>query len=184
MAAPALNWKAVLLFLAFLTAFQTIYVVNKDMANQGHREQASGMMPTRSHVHLKHKKTTAHSKLHLPGHREIIGNAVAEDTDHESNDSSSSTGSNTKDEPSEAEADDGVHKVAGLKCDAYGGPSEEDAAEMVYWQDIEMDAKFVSPLKASGPKTKYLTFEPDEGEYLLKKHMKKETRQLIACDMF
>jgi hypothetical protein len=56
------------------------------------------------------------------------------------------------------------HQIAGLKCDAYGGPSEEDAAEMIYWEDIPSDAKYVSPLKASGPEYKYLTFEPDEGE--------------------
>lgn len=56
-----------------------------------------------------------------------------------------------------------VHKVAGLSCKAYGGPSDEVAAEMVYWEDIPSDAKFVSPYKNAGPKKKYLTFEPDEG---------------------
>lgn len=167
MAAPTLNWKVVLLFLAFLMAFHTIYVVNKDMANQGHREQASGMMPTRSHVHLKQKKKHALSDFPLPDQKKSahMETEEAEDTDHESNDSSSNNaGSNTEDEPPETEPDDAVHTVAGLNCDAYGGPSEEDAAEMVYWQDIKTDAQFVSPLKAAGPETKYLTFEPDEGE--------------------
>lgn len=55
------------------------------------------------------------------------------------------------------------HQVAGLNCDAYGGPSEEDAAEMVYWEDIPSDSSYISPLKKSG-ETQYLTFEPDEGE--------------------
>ena len=50
------------------------------------------------------------------------------------------------------------HKVAGLSCKAYGGPSDEDAAEMVYWQDIPVDASFVSPFKSQ--KQQYLTFEP------------------------
>jgi hypothetical protein len=53
------------------------------------------------------------------------------------------------------------HKVAGLTCTAYGGPSDELAAEMIYWQDIPVDASFVSPYKSKEPQ--YLTFEPDEG---------------------
>ncbi len=61
----------------------------------------------------------------------------------------------------------GVHKVAGLSCQQYGGPPDEIAAEMVYWSDIPSDAKFVSPFHAFGPKVKYLTFEP--GAYILSK---------------
>ena len=56
-----------------------------------------------------------------------------------------------------------VHKVAGLSCGKHGGPPDELAAEMVYWQDIPTDAKYVSPYKHTGPEPKYLTFEPDEG---------------------
>ena len=55
------------------------------------------------------------------------------------------------------------HKVAGLSCAKYGGPADEVAAEMVYWQDIPIDAGYVSPFKHTGPDPKYLTFEPDEG---------------------
>jgi hypothetical protein len=62
------------------------------------------------------------------------------------------------------EAKSQQHKVSGLSCEAYGGPSDEDAAEMVYWEDIPSDSAYVSPLKAAGPKVKYLTFEPDEGK--------------------
>jgi hypothetical protein len=50
------------------------------------------------------------------------------------------------------------HRVAGLSCKAYGGPSDEDAAEMVFWSDIPEDATFVSPYKRN--ETQYLTFEP------------------------
>ena len=50
------------------------------------------------------------------------------------------------------------HKVAGLSCKDYGGPSDEDAAEMVFWRDIPEDAGFVSPYKRN--ETQYLTFEP------------------------
>lgn len=55
-------------------------------------------------------------------------------------------------------ASDG-HKVAGLSCKMYGGPSDEDAAEMVFWRDIPEDAGFVSPHKRKND-TQYLTFEP------------------------
>ena len=58
------------------------------------------------------------------------------------------------DKPKEAKH----HKVAGLSCKPYGGPSDEDAAEMVYWQDIPVDASFVSPFKSK--EQQYLTFEP------------------------
>ena len=55
------------------------------------------------------------------------------------------------------------HSLSGLNCDAYGGPSEEAAQEMVYWRDIPSDAAYVSPFKRrTGPK-QYLTFEPDQG---------------------
>jgi len=60
---------------------------------------------------------------------------------------------------------DDVHKVAGLSCAQYGGPSDEIAAEMVYWKDIPEDASYVSPFREAGPATKYLTFEPDEGGF-------------------
>jgi len=55
------------------------------------------------------------------------------------------------------------HRVAGLSCDMYGGPSEDDAVrEMVYWRDIPSDADFESPLKHESEE-QFLTFEPDEG---------------------
>ena len=56
--------------------------------------------------------------------------------------------------------------VAGLNCDKYGGPSEELAQEMVYWEDIPSDAKWVSPFHRKhhhGAPRQYLTFEPDQG---------------------
>jgi hypothetical protein len=60
-----------------------------------------------------------------------------------------------------------VSTLGGLNCDAYGGPSEEDAQDMVYWHDIPSDARFISPLKAKrGQKRQYLTFEPDGGMYI------------------
>ena len=58
-----------------------------------------------------------------------------------------------------------VHKVAGLSCAKYGGPSDEIAAEMVYWKDIAEDSAYVSLFREYGPEKKYLTFEPDEGGF-------------------
>jgi hypothetical protein len=61
------------------------------------------------------------------------------------------------------------HTLAGLNCEAYGGPSEDIAKEMVYWSDIPSDSKFVSPFYQgnSGYDDKahvqYMTFEPDGG---------------------
>jgi hypothetical protein len=60
-----------------------------------------------------------------------------------------------------AQAHQRQHRVAGLSCEAYGGPSPEVAEEMVYWKDIPQDATFVSPLKHP-TEEQYLTFEPDE----------------------
>lgn len=51
-------------------------------------------------------------------------------------------------------------KLAELSCAKYGGPSDAAASEMVYWEDIEIDAKFISPFKRKDT-TQYLTFEPD-----------------------
>jgi hypothetical protein len=65
--------------------------------------------------------------------------------------------------PPPLQQEDTGHKLAGLNCDAHGGPSMDIAAEMVYWEDIPSDAAHISPFKrTSGPK-QYLTFEPDEG---------------------
>ena len=63
-----------------------------------------------------------------------------------------------------------VHQIANLNCDAFGGPSKEQAQEMVYWEDIPQDAQYMSPfhrkkLKGGGKlsMTQFLTFEPDHG---------------------
>ena len=58
------------------------------------------------------------------------------------------------------------HTLGGLSCTKHGGPPDEIAAEMVYWSDIPSDSQFVSPFKKEGA-TKYMTFEPDGGEFLL-----------------
>ena len=37
-----------------------------------------------------------------------------------------------------------MNPLAGLSCDAYGGPTEDVAKEMVYWQDIPSDRYVLS----------------------------------------
>jgi hypothetical protein len=62
------------------------------------------------------------------------------------------------------EKDSSQHRLDGLNCDIYGGPSEEVAKEMVYWRDIPSDSEFTSQFANYGVhEKKYLTFEPDEG---------------------
>jgi hypothetical protein len=63
------------------------------------------------------------------------------------------------------------HRVAGLSCKLHGGPSDDHAAEMIYWRDIPADSTFTSPFQNTNTDTgpsvspKYLTFEPDEGGF-------------------
>jgi hypothetical protein len=67
-----------------------------------------------------------------------------------------------KEEPEPHELSQSTSKLAGLNCDAYGGPAPEIAAEMVYWSDIPSDSEFISPFHAKhGQHKRYLTFEPD-----------------------
>jgi hypothetical protein len=49
-----------------------------------------------------------------------------------------------------------------LNCDAFGGPPQESAQEMVWWADIPSDANYISPFYDAGVK-RYMTFEPDGG---------------------
>ena len=74
---------------------------------------------------------------------------------------------NAKDERETTSNDIGDgHTLGGLSCAKHGGPSDEGAAEMVYWSDIPSDSQFVSPFKKEG-ETKYMTFEPDGGEFIV-----------------
>ncbi|KAL3922454.1 MAG: hypothetical protein SGARI_006449 [Bacillariaceae sp.] len=70
-------------------------------------------------------------------------------------------------ERSDDDNDGGLMELATLDCSAFGGPSKEAAAEMVYWQEIPSDSLYVSPFFKTGQQqashTKYLTFEPDGG---------------------
>ena len=52
------------------------------------------------------------------------------------------------------------HPIAGLNCQDHGGPS--DPSEMIYWNDIPSDSKYISPFYNE---EKYITFEPDAGGF-------------------
>lgn len=58
-------------------------------------------------------------------------------------------------------------KMSKLDCKAYGGPSSENAQEMVYWRDIPTDSSYAPPFyqinREKGKTKKYMTFEPDGG---------------------
>jgi hypothetical protein len=62
------------------------------------------------------------------------------------------------------EGDERKYSLAGLSCERFGGPSDEDAAEMVFWEDIPSDSLHVSPFHKPNQK-QYLTFTADHGEW-------------------
>jgi hypothetical protein len=51
--------------------------------------------------------------------------------------------------------------LPGLNCGKWGGPSEEQAQEMVYWKDIPSDAQYVSHFHDFNGPTQYMSFEID-----------------------
>lgn len=66
-----------------------------------------------------------------------------------------------------------VQRLGTLSCAAYGGPSDQEAAEMIYWKDIPGDALHKSPFhhtarlgeQQQAVPEQYVTFEPDVGGF-------------------
>jgi hypothetical protein len=50
--------------------------------------------------------------------------------------------------------------ILSLSCEKFGGPSEEIAAEMVYWRQKPSNTNYTSPFRGVSNSTKYLTFTP------------------------
>jgi hypothetical protein len=96
------------------------------------------------------------------GGREVADSASAATTTD--NDGRLKVGNdiNTKDGSMSNRGEGHTSTLGGLSCAKHGGPSDEVAAEMVYWSDIPIDSNFVSPFKKEG-ETRYMTFEPDGG---------------------
>jgi hypothetical protein len=60
--------------------------------------------------------------------------------------------------------DQELSELAGLNCDAHGGPKQIAAQEMVYWEDIDSDNAYLSPfMKPDTERKQYMTFESDHG---------------------
>jgi len=158
-----LRWNAILLLLAVLLALDAILIMSRDINFSSTRDallREAGMVPRpgeQTHVHLAARTKNKITDTEVDEHPGGTG-ATAEDEEEGEEDDEEEGPEKGGDKSKKG------HQIAGLNCDAYGGPTEEDAAEMVYWQDIPTDSKHVSPLKASGPEPKYLTFEPDEGK--------------------
>jgi len=56
-------------------------------------------------------------------------------------------------------------RLGNLQCAAYGGPSDDVARDMVYWQNIPSDHAYKSPFFPEDGVERYLTFEPDGGGF-------------------
>ena len=63
-----------------------------------------------------------------------------------------------EDQADQSPEQDNGSSLQHLSCQAYGGPPDEFAQEMVYWKDIPSDEHFVSPFHARQGK-RYMTFE-------------------------
>ena len=70
-------------------------------------------------------------------------------------------------EANEKNAEPPLHDLSGLNCADHGGPNNNFAKEMVYWEDIPSDAMFKSPIGNDSKNRKYLTFEPD-GKFVIR----------------
>lgn len=97
-------------------------------------------------------------KVHLEGHNELHMKLQAE------KDVASSAAAAASDTNAKIESPIG-HDLAGLTCSDHGGPADNIAAEMVYWEDIPSDSQFKSPIGQHDTTKKYLTFEPDGGGF-------------------
>lgn len=75
------------------------------------------------------------------------------------------------------DADQHGHRLAGLNCEPWGGPSNDVAQEMVYWEDIPTDAHHVSPFQKPGI-SQYMTFEPDSGGW---NNIRMAMETLLVC---
>ena len=65
-----------------------------------------------------------------------------------------------------AEIHHGDPVLSQLSCEAFGGPPDEHAQEMVYWADIPSDQTYMSPFHNGNQHEddrKFMTLEPDGG---------------------
>lgn len=119
-------------------------------------------------IQLPHPHFAGYSLEKLSSHSISINKDVkGEQVNHKSVVDIPQRDDDAKDEVVEEGSSPGksTHKLGGLSCAAYGGPSDEIASQMVYWSDIPEDSSYESPFKQKkkdGP-VRYMTFEPDGG---------------------
>lgn len=133
---------------AYLREMATKSQLDHSIAQQQRQQQQQQAQLERQSVQQKKNAQTTNNK---------------EETDPQAEEESKSEDAPVASPNDENEVDATSHRIAGLNCEKYGGPSKEIASEMVYWRDIPKDAAFVSPFANYGASPKYLTFEPDEG---------------------
>lgn len=141
------HWSAILLGALVLVALAAVSILRDDIVSEA-------VLNAIDEVEKGAKKAVEEAAS--------VGRPVGEGDDGDSSLRDSGASLNTE---NTAPSDRDVHKVAGLSCAKYGGPSDDIAAEMVYWKDIAEDSAYVSPFREYGPEKKYLTFEPDEGGF-------------------
>lgn len=130
-------------FLVVLFVFGVLmFVVNLQQGSQiGHQA-----------VHINEFKNRHLITSHSASRKDY--EALPDEDNHDEKDESHPVEEEVEEEPK--------HDLAGLNCDAFGGPANDIAAEMVYWEDIPSDNTYVSPFQK--PKEKqYITFEADHG---------------------
>lgn len=115
------------------------------------------------------RKTKANNN-NADSFQKSIANVMARIKDEEPVIKSDADNNNAKNPPAADNNNDlktprGESEIAKLSCEKYGGPSDEDSQEMVYWSDVPSDSLYVSPLKKKLKKgeRRYMTFEPDGG---------------------
>jgi hypothetical protein len=166
------RWNTIFGGLVAFVLLNTVFLMTSQQRLEKSLSQGGMMVPTNSHVHRGKI-----NQVELPA--EILPNDMNGNQKHSDDEARSGENNDLDNEGNKPEsikqmakegekflANDGntqseLHKIAGLNCEAYGGP--DDPSEMIYWEDIPADAAHISPLKASDSARQYLTFEADEG---------------------
>lgn len=155
-------WGFVLVFICVVVTFDVLYIHQKGF-RQGLEAHGIGFGPPSTEPKQekpweKKQETNTEPEKKV---EEVVEEKVVEVEEKPAENDPAEGETKDKEKQVESlvnEQEDDGHKVAGLSCKDYGGPSDEDAAEMVFWKDIPEDASFVSPYKRN--ETQYLTFEP------------------------
>lgn len=135
----------------FVTLLAFVGAANVLMHKAFHMQKATQQQQATANAYAKRTSSTSNDNWKPPSADRFA--AAETNKNKDASDASISTNIDGADD----------HPLAGLDCTPHGGPDNEAAAEMVFWEDIESDSRYKSPfLREDGP-TQYLTFEPDHG---------------------